>query len=122
MVAFVPNNDRNVYRLSFIKQTPKLVNNKIDWDHSNPKRYSFLLGVDQHVKTPQKYLGKRVSNIEELEACLYLEKKPTGERAGSGLISENCCLESVLGTPRDPSQTTVMNTRELWPQVASPNL
>lgn len=73
LVAFVPNNDRNVYRLSFIKQTPKLVNNKIDWDHSNPKRYSFLLGVDQHVKTPQKYLGKRVSNIEELEACFSVE-------------------------------------------------
>ena len=73
LVAFVPNNDRNVYRLSFIKQTPKLVNNKIDWDHSNPKRYSFLLGVDQHVKTPQKYLGKRVSSIEELEACFSVE-------------------------------------------------
>ena len=53
LVAFVPNDNRDVYRLSFIKQTPKLINNKLDWEHSNPKRYSFLLGVGQHVKTQQ---------------------------------------------------------------------
>ncbi len=73
LVAFVPNNDRSVYRLSFIKQTPKLIDNKLDWDHSNPKRYSFLLGVGQHVKTPQTYLGKRVFNITELEECFSVE-------------------------------------------------
>ena len=73
LVAFVPNDNRDVYRLSFIKQTPKLINNKLDWEHSNPKRYSFLLGVGQHVKTPQTYLANRVSSKEELEECFSVE-------------------------------------------------
>ena len=73
LVAFVPNDNRDVYRLSFIKHKPKLVNNKLDWEHSNPKRYSFLLGVGQHIKTPQTYLGKRVNTIAELEECFSVE-------------------------------------------------
>ena len=73
LVAFVPTDNRDVYRLSFIKQTPKLINNKLDWEHSNPKRYSFLLGVGQHVKTPQTYLANRVSSKEELEECFSVE-------------------------------------------------
>lgn len=75
LVAFVPNDNRDVYRLSFIKQTPKLINNKLDWDHSNPKRYSFLLGVGQHIKTPtQSLLNKGiVKDIADLSNRFSIE-------------------------------------------------
>lgn len=75
LVAFVPNDNRDVYRLSFIKQTPKLINNKLDWEHSNPKRYSFLLGVGQHVKTPtQSLLNKGiVKDIADLSNRFSIE-------------------------------------------------
>lgn len=69
LVAFVPNDDNSVWRLSFIKMSPK-INSKgvLEWENTSPKRYSFLLGVGQHIKTPsQSLLNKgNVRDISDL--------------------------------------------------------
>lgn len=56
LVVFVAENNPDIYRLSFVKMSPKDVNGKLDFDNSNPRRYSFLLGKNQLVRTPHEYL------------------------------------------------------------------
>lgn len=76
LVAFVPNDDSSVWRLSFIKMSPK-INSKgaLEWENTSPKRYSFLLGVGQHVKTPiQTLIDKgKVTDIADLENRFSIE-------------------------------------------------
>ena len=73
LVAFVPNDSSNIWRLSFVKMSYKLKDGKLDYETSNPRRYSFLLGLNQHTKTPEQYLSKRVNNLEDLEKCFSVE-------------------------------------------------
>ncbi len=73
LVAFVPDDDSNVWRLSFVKMSYKIKDGKLDYETSNPRRYSFLLGQNQHTKTPEQYLSKRVNTLEELEKCFSVE-------------------------------------------------
>lgn len=50
-------------------------NGKIEVENSNPKRYSFLLGKDQHIRTPQDYLINRgkVKDINDLKERFSIE-------------------------------------------------
>ena len=73
LIAFVPADNKDVWRLSFVKMSYKLDDNKINVEHSNPRRYSFLLGIGQHTKTPEQYLSKRINTLAELEKCFSIE-------------------------------------------------
>lgn len=74
LVAFVPNDNPSVWRLSLVRMSYKLTDNgDLDFENSNPRRYSFLLGENQHTKTPEQYLAKRIHTLQELENCFSVE-------------------------------------------------
>lgn len=74
LVAFVPNDNPSVWRLSLVRMSYKLTDNgDLDFENSNPRRYSFLLGENQHTKTPEQYLAKRIHMLQELEDCFSVE-------------------------------------------------
>ena len=75
LVALVPADNPSVYRFSFISMSYKSGNGKIEVENSNPKRYSFLLGKDQHIRTPQDYLINRgkVKDINDLKERFSIE-------------------------------------------------
>ena len=74
LVAFVPNDNPSVWRLSLVRMSYKLTDNgDLDFENSNPRRYSFLLGENQHTKTPEQYLAKRIHTLQELEDCFSVE-------------------------------------------------
>ena len=69
LVAFVREGDPLVWRFSFIKMSPKWnKEGKVEWDKTPSKRYSFLLGKGQHIKTPTQFLIEkgRVKGLEDL--------------------------------------------------------
>ena len=69
LVAFVREGDPLVWRFSFIKMSPKWnKDGKVEWDKTPSKRYSFLLGKGQHIKTPTQFLIEkgRVKDLEDL--------------------------------------------------------
>ena len=69
LVAFVREGDPLVWRFSFIKMSPKWnKEGKVEWDKTPSKRYSFLLGKGQHIKTPTQFLIEkgRVKDLEDL--------------------------------------------------------
>ena len=75
LIAFVPENSKNVYRFSLICMSPKLNNGKLEFENSNPKRFSFLLGIGQHIRTPQDYLIGRgqVQSLDDLKNRFSIE-------------------------------------------------
>lgn len=75
LVALVPADNPSVYRFSFISMSYKSNNGKIEIENSNPKRYSFLLGKDQHIRTPQNYLINRgkIRDINDLKERFSIE-------------------------------------------------
>ena len=75
LVAFVPESTPSVYRFSLICMSPKINNGKLEFENSNPKRFSFLLGKDQHIRTPEEYLVKRgqVQNLDDLKNRFSIE-------------------------------------------------
>jgi len=86
LIIFIPRNSEQ-YRFSLLEIELKPVDNssKIDKEPSNPRRYSFLLGKDTHVKTPQKFLiefgsvkaqtrdGKKLTAWEDLKYRFSVE-------------------------------------------------
>ena len=75
LVAFISENSKSVYRLSFITMAPKDNNGKLEFEHSNPKRFSFLLGENQHTRTPQNYLIDRgkIQSLDDLKNRFSIE-------------------------------------------------
>lgn len=75
LVAFIPESSKSVYRFSFITMAPKDNNGKLEFEHSNPKRFSFLLGENQHIRTPQDYLINRgkVQSLDDLKNRFSIE-------------------------------------------------
>ena len=75
LVVFIPENNPDIYRLSFVKMSPKDNNGKLDFENSSPKRYSFLLGKNQLVRTPNEYLFNKgkIKTIEDLEDRFSIE-------------------------------------------------
>ncbi|AEF81228.1 Eco57I restriction-modification methylase domain-containing protein [Leadbettera azotonutricia] len=76
LVLFVPQNNDDFYRFSLVEFTP-VVNDKgeVKRDYSNPRRYSFILGRDAKVKTPQQYLIEkgRVKDDSDLKSRFSVE-------------------------------------------------
>ncbi|GHV74165.1 hypothetical protein AGMMS49940_14670 [Spirochaetia bacterium] len=76
LVLFVPQDKDDFYRFSLIEFTP-IVNEKgkVKRDYSNPRRYSFILGRDAKVKTPQQYLVQkgRVKDTVDLKNRFSVE-------------------------------------------------
>ncbi|GMO37673.1 MAG: hypothetical protein Ta2B_17380 [Termitinemataceae bacterium] len=76
LVLFVPQNADDFYRFSLVEFTPIIRDDgKVMRDYSNPRRYSFLLGRDAKVKTPQQYLVQkgRVKDTDDLRMRFSVE-------------------------------------------------
>lgn len=56
LVVFVPQDDPSTYRLSLVSIEVSLDENKVRRSYSNPRRYSFVLGTQAKVRTPEEYL------------------------------------------------------------------
>ena len=61
------NNDSDNYRFSYLTITLDLNDkNKVIKKYSNARRYSFYLGNDAKVKTPEKQLKERIKDVDDL--------------------------------------------------------
>ncbi|GHU65892.1 hypothetical protein FACS189447_05690 [Spirochaetia bacterium] len=76
LILFVPQDNNDFYRFSLVEFTP-IVNEKgkVKRDYSNPRRYSFILGRDAKVKTPQQYLTEkgRIKDTTDLKNRFSVE-------------------------------------------------
>ena len=77
LIIFVPEDNNDNYRFSFIEITLDLADNasRISRSYSNPRRYSYYLGKDIAYYTPNKYLNEkgRVVNDEDLRSRFSVE-------------------------------------------------
>lgn len=73
IVAFHDGNDR--WRLSLLTSTLEIKDGKVIKKDSNPRRYSYLLGVGAKTVTPYKYLVEkgRVEDIKQLSERFSVE-------------------------------------------------
>ena len=76
LVLFVPQTSNEKYRFSYVEYTPKVnEKGKVTREISNPRRFSYILGKDAKVKTPQQYLQKKelVKDSTELKKRFSIE-------------------------------------------------
>ena len=78
LIIFVPEDNNDNYRFSFIEITLDMVEeggNRISKGYSNPRRYSYYLGEGISYYTPNKYLNEkgRVVNDEDLHSRFSVE-------------------------------------------------
>src|SRR5574344_2838369 len=78
LIIFVPEDNNDNYRFSFIEITLDMVEeggNRISKGYSNPRRYSYYLGEGISYYTPNKYLNEkgRVVNDEDLHKRFSVE-------------------------------------------------
>ena len=77
LVIFVPEDNSDNYRFSFIEITldAQEGGSRITRNYSNPRRYSYFLGKDIAFHTPNKYLNEkgRVVNDEDLHMRFSVE-------------------------------------------------
>lgn len=73
IIAFHYGTDQ--WRLSLLTSTLEIKNGKVVKKDSNPRRYSYLLGVDTKTVTPYKYLIEKgpVENIKQLKERFSVE-------------------------------------------------
>ena len=73
IVAFHDGNDQ--WRLSLLTSTLEIKDGKVVKKDSNPRRYSYLLGVEAKTVTPYKYLIEkgRVEDIKQLQERFSVE-------------------------------------------------
>ena len=73
LIAF--HDSSNQWRLSLLTSTLDLQNGKVVKKESNPRRYSYLLGVGAKTVTPYKYLVEkgRVEDIKQLQERFSVE-------------------------------------------------
>ncbi len=73
VIAFHDGADQ--WRLSLLTSTLELIEGKVIKKDSNPRRYSYLLGVGAKTRTPHKYLIEkgRVSDIKSLQERFSVE-------------------------------------------------
>ncbi|MBO8166055.1 MAG: Eco57I restriction-modification methylase domain-containing protein [Kosmotoga sp.] len=72
LAIFKSSNSEN-YRFSYMSIELTKENGKIKNKYSNPKRYSFYLGPDAKIHTPEKFLSKRVIDLEDLRKRFSVE-------------------------------------------------
>lgn len=77
LVVFIPEDNDDNYRLSFIEITLDIAegSSRITRHYSNPRRYSYYLGKGIAYYTPNKYLNEkgRVVNSEDLRSRFSVE-------------------------------------------------
>ncbi|MGL5546712.1 MAG: Eco57I restriction-modification methylase domain-containing protein, partial [Tannerellaceae bacterium] len=77
LVIFVPNDNHDNYRFSFIEISLEIKEgaSRVVQNYSNPRRYSYLLGKGIAFYTPNKYLNEkgRVVNDEDLRSRFSVE-------------------------------------------------
>jgi adenine-specific DNA-methyltransferase len=71
---FVSDNSNN-YRFSLITLDLKLAGTDVKYQFSNPKRFSFFLGEEAKIHTPQEFLFKkgRIKDFEDLQSRFSIE-------------------------------------------------
>ncbi len=75
LIAYHSDDDQN-WRFALLQMTPDVTEKgKIATNFSNPRRYSFLLGPQAKIKTPEKYLIKdgKVKDFEDLQKRFSVE-------------------------------------------------
>ncbi|WP_300377719.1 Eco57I restriction-modification methylase domain-containing protein, partial [Brachyspira sp.] len=66
--------NKNQYRISYVKHDRIMSGNDIVSDYSNPKRYTFLLGEGIKVHTPQSRITSDIfKNVESIENAFSVE-------------------------------------------------
>lgn len=77
LVVFIPDDNDDNYRLSFIEITLDMAegSSHITRRYSNPRRYSYYLGKGIAYYTPNKYLNQkgRVADVEDLRSRFSVE-------------------------------------------------
>jgi len=74
LAVFTSANSSN-YRLSLITIDLKLEGRRVQKEYSNPRRYSFFLGPEAKIHTPEEYLVKqgRIEDFEDLKNRFSIE-------------------------------------------------
>lgn len=75
LISYRSTDDEN-WRFALLQMTPDVTEKgKIATNFSNPRRYSFLLGPQAKIKTPEKYLIKdgKVKDFEDLQKRFSVE-------------------------------------------------
>tara|TARA_Y100001970_G_C14251967_1_gene872502 strand:+ start:3300 stop:6323 length:3024 start_codon:yes stop_codon:yes gene_type:complete len=74
IIAFDSQNDDN-WRLSLLTTTPVIKNKKIINKFSNPRRFSYILGPNSKINTPNKYLAKMgpIKDFDDLKSRFAVE-------------------------------------------------
>nr|AGS53305.1 putative type IIS restriction/modification enzyme [uncultured bacterium contig00013] len=68
LALFVPQSSNDSYRFSYVEFTPVLDDaGKIKRNYTNPRRYSYILGKNAKVRTPQQYLQKKEAVKDAIE-------------------------------------------------------
>jgi hypothetical protein len=120
LVLFVPENANN-FRLSLVTIEPKLDNEgiKVKREYSNPKRYSYILGVDSKTHTPEQYLIKkgRIANLVDLKSRFSVE---VVNKDFYNLVAE--MFSKLVGGRRKKGNRNIDYNRQLYlPSVSSEN-
>ncbi|HNQ43325.1 MAG TPA: hypothetical protein PKI59_02800, partial [Candidatus Cloacimonadota bacterium] len=117
---FICENSPN-YRFSLITLDLKLEGTGVKYSYSNPKRFSFFLGTDAKIRTPETFLVKkdRIRDFEDLQSRFsvevvnkefYLEIQKMFYRLVGGKIRQGSAVqvyEPQLKLP-DTSSTKIM--------------
>jgi type I restriction-modification system DNA methylase subunit len=75
LIVYLNSNSEN-WRLSLLNSSPEISEiGKIVTTHSNPRRFSYILGPDSLVNTPTKFLIQKgqIADLEELKSRFSLE-------------------------------------------------
>ena len=75
LIIFVSQDKPSTYRFSLVIIEVSVNEHKVRRAYSNPRRYSFVLGEEAKVRTPQEYLVHkgRVKNLEDLQKRFSVE-------------------------------------------------
>ena len=77
LIAFVPMDESGQWRFSLLQIELEQQDHsaRISKNYSNPRRYSFLLGEDKKIKTPQQFLIEKgkITNWEDLQKRFSVE-------------------------------------------------
>jgi hypothetical protein len=75
LILFVPQDTPSTYRFSLVTIDVTIDEHKVRRSYSNPRRYSFVLGSEAKVRTPQEYLIRkgRVKDLDDLQKRFSVE-------------------------------------------------
>ncbi len=75
LIIFVPQNTPSTYRFSLVTIEVVVDDYKVRRSYSNPRRYSFVLGTEAKVRTPQEYLIRKgkVKDLDDLQKRFSVE-------------------------------------------------